>query len=178
MRQNKFIATKDHFILMAVSNEVGDSLWSGHVEFRGEDGIFETRTVNAIAFLVKGNVNTFINSSETEEDWSYYSDASSPVCLIRKNFTDFGVVATSNSVSFGSVISKKSLFTGHTKNILRGNIEPHERYKIESTNDTVDVAKKCKVYNKRDVNTFAGIEKEALNIHAISDTDIQVEVEE
>ena len=178
MRQNKFIATKDHFLMIAASNEVGDSLWAGHVEFRSEDGTFETRTSNTIAFIVRRSVNTFVNSSETEEDWSYCSNASSPVGLIRKNFNDFGVVASSNSVVFGGILSKKDIFTGQTKHILKGNIEPHEKYKIESTSDTVNVSKKCKVYKKRDVNTFVGIDQESLNINVIPDSDIQVEVEE
>ena len=61
---------------------------------------------------------------------------------------------------------------------MNGNIEPHEKYKIEFTSDTVNVSKKCKVYKKRDVNTFVGIDQEPLNINVISDSDIQVEVEE
>ena len=178
MRQNKFIATKDHFIMVAASNEVGDVLWSGHVEFRRPDTPFETRTSNTIGFLVRGSVNTFMNSSDTGEDWSFYSTATSPVGLIRKNFSDFGIVATSNSVMFGGVFSKKGIFTGQTEYILRGNVEPVEREAIESTNQTVSVQKKCKVYNKRDVNTFSVIEQEPLNIDVISDSEIQVEIEE
>jgi hypothetical protein len=178
MRQNKFIATKDHFIMLAASNEVGDALWSGHVEFRRQDGSFDTRTSNTIAFLVHGSVNTFINSSNTVEDWNFYSGATSPVGMIRNNFSDFGIVATSNSVVFGGIFSKESIFEGHTEYTLGGNIGVAEKEAIESSNQTVYVQKKCKVYNKRDVNTFAGIEQEPLNIDVISDSEIQVEVEE
>ena len=178
MRQNKFIATKDHFIMVAASNEFGDVLWSGHVEFRRPDGSFETRTSNTIGFIVRGSVNTFVNSSDTGEDWSFYSTATSPVGLIRKNFSDFGVVATSNSVMFGGIFSKKGIFTGQTEYVLRGNVDPTEKWEIESSNQTVNLQKKCKVYNKRDVNTFSVIEQEPLNIDVISDSDIQVEIEE
>ena len=175
MRQNRFIATKDHFIMLAASNEVGDVLWSGHVEFRRPEDSFETRTSNTIGFIVRGSVNTFVNSSDTGEDWSFYSTATSPVGLVRKNFSDFGVVATSNSVMFGGVFSKKGIFTGQTEYILRGNVQPLERETIESSNQTVSIQKKCKVYQKRDVNTFEGIEQEDLNIHTIPDSEIELD---
>ena len=178
MRQNKFVATKDHFIMLAASNETGDALWSGHVEFRRQDGSFGVRTLNAIAFLVRGSVNTFINSSDTGEDWRYYSEASSPVALIREDFTDFGVVSTSNSVLFGSIISKENLFTGQTEYILGENVNELEKSTIESSDQTVAIQKQCKVYAKRDLNTFAGVEQEPLNIHVIPDSEIQVEIEE
>ena len=178
MRQNKFIATKDHFIMLASSNEVGDALWAGHIEFRRPGEPYDNRTSNAIAFLVRGSVNTFVNSSNAGEDWSFYSTATSPAGLIRENFSDFGVVSTSNSVVFGSILSKRNIFDGHTGQILRGNVSPMEKKLINSSDQTVSLQRKCKVYNKRGVNTFNVVEKNPLNIDVISDSEIQVKIEE
>ena len=101
MRQNRFIATKDHFLIIAASNELGDELWAGHLEFRGAK--FSTQTTNAMGFLVKGSVNSFINTSEQGEDWHHYAEASHPVMMIRdKGFTNFGIVSTSDETVFGS----------------------------------------------------------------------------
>ena len=171
MRQNRFIATKDHFILLAASNEVGDELWAGHVEFRNRE--FDIETSNALGFIVRGSVNAFHNSSNTGESWNYYNSASSPLILIRKNFVDFGVVSVSNNTLFGSMLLKENVLSGQTQAVLRGNLTETEENRLTST-ETVNVQKKCKVYQKRDVNTFSVIPQEDLNIDDISDSEIEI----
>ena len=177
MRQNKFIATKDHFILIAASNEIGDELWAGHLEYR-ERQAFHVQTTNALGFLVRGAVNTFINTSNTTPSWIPYASASYPLMLIRENFTDFGLVSTSNNTLFGSLIPKEMIFSGQNERLIGENLDQYEEHVIKTTDQSVDVRRKCKVYQKRDVNTFEGIEQEPLNINVIPDSDIQVEVEE
>lgn len=177
MRQNKFIATKDHFILIAASNEIGDELWAGNLEYRDRES-FQVQTTNAIGFLARGTVNTFINTSNTGESWIPYTSASHPLMLIRENFTDFGLVSTSNNTLFGSLIPKEMIFSGQNNLVVGENLDYDEEHLIKTTDHSVDVRRKCKVYQKRDVNTFEGIEQEPLNINVIPDSDIQVEVEE
>lgn len=177
MRQNRFIATKDHLILLAASNEIGDELWAGSLEYRERES-FQVQTTNAIGFLVRGTVNTFINTSNTGESWTPYTSASQPLMIIRDNFIDFGLVSTADNTLFGSLIPKELIFSSQNGVVVGENLDQYEEHVIKSTDQTVDVRRKCKVYQKRDVNTFEGIDQEPLNINAISDSDIQVEVEE
>jgi len=178
MRQNRFIATKDHFLIIAASNELGDELWAGHLEFRGAK--FSTQTTNAMGFLVKGSVNSFINTSDQGEDWHHYAEASHPVMMIRdKGFTNFGIVSTSDETVFGSILTKKSVFSGQNEALVAGSIKHLERLSIESSEGkTVNVAQKCKAYQKRDLSTFEPIEQLPIDIHTISDSDIQIDIEE
>ena len=88
MRQNKFIVTKNHFLMLAGSNEIGDELWAGHVEFNKDD--FENKQINSIGFIVSGTVNSFMNSSDdlANVSWEPYASASAPLMLPRKSFTN------------------------------------------------------------------------------------------
>ena len=172
MRQNRFIATKDHFIMLAASNEVGDELWAGHLENRNKN--FTPSTTNAIGFLVRGSVNSFHNTSNTGESWVHYKSAEAPLMLIRDNFVDFGIVATSNSTLFGSILSKNNLLAGQNEYLISSNLSETEMSGVSSS-ETINAKKKCKVYQKRDVNTFEGIEQESLNIHTIADSEIELD---
>ena len=172
MRQNRFIATKDHFIMLAASNEVGDELWAGNLEFRNKN--FTPSTTNAIGFLVRGSVNSFHNTSNAGESWVHYKSAEAPLMLIRDNFVDFGIVATSNSTLFGSILSKNNLLAGQNEYLISSNLNETEMAGISSS-ETINANKKCKVYQKRDVNTFEGIEQEVLNIHTIADSEIELD---
>ena len=177
MRHSKFLATKNHFIMVAASNEVGDELWAGHLENKLEG--FNPVTTNALGFLVKGSVNTFINTSEESEDWNYYRSGAAPLMLLKNNFIDFGLVSTSNNTLFGSILPKESIFNTHNNVVLKDNVDDRERYMIESqTEESRSIRKKCKSYTKRDVNTFKGIDQEPLNINVIPDSEIEVEIEE
>ena len=98
--------------------------------------------------------------------------------IIRDNFIDFGLVSTADNTLFGSLIPKELIFSSQNGVVVGENLDQYEEHVIKSTDQTVDVRRKCKVYQKRDVNTFEGIDQEPLNINAISDSDIQVEVEE
>jgi hypothetical protein len=163
--------------MLAASNEVGDELWAGHTEYNV--GGFSPQTSNSIGFLVRGSVNTFVNTSETEESWEHYTSATQPIMLIKKNFVNFGVVSSSDSTLFGAILSKEALSLGHVEPILRGNLSQGERYVIDLDEDqTVSVRKKCKVYKGRDVNTFEPIPEEQLNIDMIPDSEVEVEIEE
>ena len=172
MRQNRFIATKDHFIMLAASNEIGDELWAGHVEFRNRQ--FDIETSNALGFIVRGSANAFHNSSNTGEVWAPYESASAPLLLIRKNFVDFGIVSTSNNRLFGSILEKDSVLSGQSQAILVGNLNVDELNKL-ATAETVNAEKKCKVYQKRDVDTFELIPQEDLDINVILDSEIEVD---
>ena len=171
MRQNRFIATKDHFIMLAASNEVGDELWAGNLEFRNKN--FTPTTTNAVGFLVRGSVNSFHNTSNTGASWVHYKSAKAPLVLIRNNFVDFGIVSTSNSTLFGAVLCKDNLVSGQNEYLVSSNLSESEMAGVSSS-ETINAKKKCKVYQKRDVNTFEGIEQETLNIHTIPDSDIEL----
>ena len=110
MRQNRFIATKDHLILLAASNEIGDELWAGSLEYKERES-FQVQTTNAIGFLVRGTVNTFINTSNTGESWTPYTSASQPLMIISDNFIDFGLVSTADNTLFGSLIPKELILS-------------------------------------------------------------------
>jgi len=176
MRQNKFLATKDHFIMIASSNESGDELWAGHAENK-RDG-FNPTTTNAIGFLVRGSVNSFVKTSEDSENWSHYRSAEAPLMLIKNNFIDFGLVSASNSTSFGSILTRESVFNSHNALLLHDAVNDYERHQIHTQNNSMSVVKKCKTYSKRDINTFAGISQEPLDINVIPDSEIQIEVAE
>ena len=173
MRQNKFILTKDHFIAVFASNETGDELWAGYIEYRDNDE-YSTRTSNSIGFVTRGSVNSFYNTSNTGESWNHYITASSPLMLVRKNFTNLGLVSTSNNTVFGSIHRKENIFSGQHKVVIKQNFNPTEISSLES-DETVDVKRKCKVYQKRDVNTFDTVSQEDLNIHTIPDSEIELD---
>ena len=48
MRQNKFIVTKDHFIMLAASNENQDELWAGYDEFKNS-----SFSPKSLSFIIK-----------------------------------------------------------------------------------------------------------------------------
>lgn len=176
MRQNKFIATKDHFVMLAASNETGDELWAGNLEYRQQQ--FEVQTTNAIGFLVRGSVNSFINNSNVGESWDHYSSAEAPLMLIREEFVDFGLVSTTDNTLFGAVIPKELIFSGQNDALVKENLSLQEKQELldSSKEETIHINRKCKVYQKRDVNTFNGIEQKPLNIHTILDSEIQLDI--
>jgi hypothetical protein len=100
--------------------------------------------------------------------------------MIRdKGFTNFGIVSTSDETVFGSILTKESVFSGQNAALVEGSIKHLERLSIESPEgNTVNVARKCKAYQKRDLSTFESIEQLPLDIHTISDSDIQIDIEE
>ena len=176
MRQNKFIVTKNHFLLIAGSNEVGDELWAGHVEFN--KGNFENKQLNAIGFIVSGTVNSFMNTSDDLADisWEPYISVSAPLMLPRKNFTNLGIVSTSERSMFGSIQVRENVFSGKNISVFQGILEEQEKVKIISEEEeTVNVSDKCKIYRKRDLNNFILIPEEPLNIHTILDSEIEIE---
>ena len=168
MRQNKFISTKDHFILIAASNEVGDELWAG-----SPGNIENSQTTNTIGFLLSGSVNSFHNVSQTEEEWEHYKSGSSPLMLIRKNFTNLGIVSTSENTLFGAILEKENVMTKQNIELIRQNLSSSELNTLNN-NDSVEAQRKCKVYKKRDVSTFDKQYSE-LDINIISDSDIEIE---
>ena len=94
--------------------------------------------------------------------------------LIRNNFVDFGIVSTSNSTLFGAVLCKDNLVSGQNEYLISSNLSETEMSGVSSS-ETINAKKKCKVYQKRDVNTFEGIEQEVLNIHTIADSEIELD---
>lgn len=172
MRQNRFIATKDHFIMIAASNDVGDELWAGHVEFRKDD--FSSATSNSIGFIVRGSANSFHNTSIDDENWQPYKSASSPLMLIRKNFTNFGLVSTMSDTLFGSILDKEDVISAQNKFILETNLTQDEK-NVLGGNDSLDVARKCRVHQKRNIYTFEHVSDE-LDINIIPDSEIELEV--
>ncbi len=174
MRQNKFIATKDHVILIAASNEVGDELWAGHDGYNQQS--LGEYTSNAIGFIASGSANSFINNSDADESWDHYGSAKSPLMLVRKNFSDLGLVSTSEKTIFGSVLSRDRVFSIRgPSEILIQNLNDTESHTVSSSTDTVNVERKCKVYQKRDPHTFDSIYGQDLDINVISDSEIEIE---
>ena len=94
--------------------------------------------------------------------------------LIRENFIDFGIVATANSTLFGSILSKNNLLSGQNQYLITSNLSDAEMAGVSSS-ETINAEKKCKVYQKRDVNTFERIEQGALNIHTIADSEVELD---
>ena len=177
MRQNKFIITKDHFLMLAGSNEIGDEMWAGHIEF-SQTNVFENKKIDSIGFIVSGTVNSFVNSSDdlANVSWEPYATASAPLMLPRKNFTNFGIVSTSENSMFGSIQARENVFSGQNVSVLRGILKEQEETKIKSEEqETVNVSLKCKRYKKRDLNNFMIIPEEPLNIHTILDSEIEIE---
>jgi len=84
MRQNKFIATKDHVIMIAASNEVGDELWAWHVGYNQQS--FGEYTSTVIWLIVCGYANSFLNTFDADESWDHYRSAKSPFMLVSRNF--------------------------------------------------------------------------------------------
>ena len=175
MRQNKFIVTKDHLIIIAASNEVGDELWAGNLEYRRFSP--DIKTTNTIGFLLSGSVNSFMNTSDDGENWVHYKSADSPLMLIRKNFTNFGIVSTSNNTIFGSILEKDMDFSGLGGMILSQNMNDTEKERYTSSTDTINVENKCKVHEKRNTQTFDYVYMSDLDINIIPDTEIEIEVE-
>jgi len=176
MRQNKFIVTKNHFLMLAGSNEIGDELWAGHVEFNKDD--FENKQINSIGFIVSGTVNSFMNSSDdlANVSWEPYASASAPLMLPRKSFTNFGIVSTSEKSMFGSIQARENIFSGQNVSVMYGILKEQEKTKIKSEEqETVNVSDKCKIYRKRDLNNFMLVPEEPLNIHTILDSEIEIE---
>ena len=171
MRQNKFIATKDHFVMIAASNEMGDELWAGSLEYRRHK--FTPRVANTIGFLIRGSANSFHNLSSNGENWQPYESATAPLALIRKNFVDFGLVSTSNDTFFGAIATRDSVLSGQTEIMVKSNLSQDE-YENLSGSDTIEVQRKCKVHNKRDMNTFESIDV-VLDINIVSDTEIELD---
>ena len=178
MRLNIFLVTKDHLIMLAGSNEINDELWAGHTEFKSNP-TFETQTTNSIGFLVNGTVNTFVNqsSSNASVEWNHYASGSSPFMLIKKNFVDFGIVASSESCTFGSIQSRETTLTGHNKIVVGGSASPQEQLNINSEeNQSVKINVQCTHRNKRDLETFELLDPATLNVDdLISDSEIEIE---
>ena len=66
------------------------------------------------------------------------------------------------------------MLSGQSQAILVGNLNVDELNKL-ATDETVNAEKKCKVYQKRDVNTFELIPQEDLDINVILDSEIEVD---
>jgi len=162
--------------MLAGSNEIGDELWAGHVEFNKDD--FENKQINSIGFIVSGTVNSFMNSSDdlANVSWEPYASASAPLMLPRKSFTNFGIVSTSEKSMFGSIQARENIFSGQNVSVMYGILKEQEKTKIKSEEqETVNVSDKCKIYRKRDLNNFMLVPEEPLNIHTILDSEIEIE---
>ena len=174
MRQNKFIATKDHLIMIAASNEMGDELWVGYLGYNQQR--LGEHTANSIGFVVKGSANSFLNTSVDGESWEHYKSAKAPLMMVRKNFYDFGLVSTSEKTIFGGIFSRdRVLGSGLASEILSQNLNVAESQNFSSSTDTINVEKKCKVYQKRNLQTFGYVYESDLDINVISDSEIEIE---
>ncbi len=173
MRQNRFIATKDHLIMIAASNEVGDELWAGYIGYNQQT--LGEHTANSIGFFVRGSANSFLNVSDHGEEWQPYQSAQAPLMLVRKNFYRFGVASTSEDTLFGSILERDgSLSGGLSAEILSQNLNNIEKQAFSSS-ETMNVERKCKVYQKRDIETFDYVYAEDLDINIIPDSEIEIE---
>ena len=183
MRQSKFIITKNHLIMLAATDEIQDELWAGHTEYKNSD-IFETQTSNAIGFITRGSANAFMNQATDEEhgdNWVPYKSASAPLMLVRKNFTNFGIVSTTQTCLFGSIQERELIATGPNPIVVSPTLTTYEDSQINSeTSETVNVGFKCKQRKKRDLITFdvIDLDPEQIDINEmISDDEIEIDEE-
>jgi len=172
MRQNRIIITKDHLIYVAACNEVGDELWAGDIENNA------IKTTNTIGIIFNGTANSFYKNEQGV--WNPYISGGNLMGLVRRNFSDFGFVSTSNSVSFGAVIAREHSFVAGNEGTYKMSeiSTENEKEKIQTGTETIYMNLKCKAYQKRDLNSFDEIPIEQIDINMISDSEIEMIIEE
>ena len=163
MRQAKFIVTKNHFVLLASSDQVGDELWSGY------SSDIDVQSTNAIGFMCQGEVSAFLKANN---NWNKYIDVKSPFGLVRPDYGSLGIASKTEVARFGAVVPKEFYGLNQLATLyIATNQEENEIN--DGNNMTVELDRKCKFYEKRDLNTFEIIPLDANNV--ISSSDIEIE---
>ena len=118
---------------------------------------------------------------EHGDNWVPYKSASAPLMLVRKNFTNFGIVSTTQTCLFGSIQERELIATGPNPIVVSPTLTTYEDSQINSeTSETVNVGFKCKQRKKRDLITFdvIDLDPEQIDINEmISDDEIEIEEE-
>ena len=163
MKQNKIIITKDHLIYVAACNDIGDELWSGDVENNA------IKTTNTIGIIFNGTANSFYK--DEQGIWNPYISGGNLMGLVRRNFSDFGFVSTSNSVAFSAVIAREHSFVAGNEadHVLSEISTADEKEEIQIGSNTIYMELKCKAYQKKDLYTFDAIPINEINIDMILD---------
>ena len=96
------------------------------------------------------------------------------------NFSDFGFVSTSSSVAFSAVIAREHSFIAGNEGDHKLSVisSTNEKEEIQTGNETIYMDLKCKAYQKRDLYTFGAIPTEEIDVNMISDSEIEIIIED